>query len=278
MEEKRNDLIEHLNRLSSNKNLTMGVDIIRYIMQIVCGIILLVTMIAGAVIVLKDPLNDPLFVKILTGIIIFVFIADAAYIAKSVFEMIFRIKNLSNIDLYYDQSDYNDLVKREKSIRKCILICDALSQFTTVLFTTVLGCFFILGGIYATSTSQSGDTIANIGIAIIFPVMGSVAIVAAIHPFAITIRELIHLDDISWNVVYENSINPKKSKLKAFLTMKNIKSIGFGLVFVLCGLLAFAEGISFWIDGDAGQGIGMSIFGLLFVGAGIFSTWIMTKK
>lgn len=210
-------------------------------------------------------------IKIFMAIIMAVGFANLAVIAKEIVQYFYVSAVNHEMEGFYDQASYEELVEKEKKLRIVSLICDLFKKGTRAIFAIALGLLFIICGIYMGIIGDNG-TVQNVMCMFIFPLMGLTAIIVFSGPAISIIKELIHVNDISWQEAGE-----KKEKKKR-ITMEQVKVYCFGGVFFLCGLLAFIEGIQFFVAHDIGQAIGMGFFGILFMAVGALLAYILGKK
>lgn len=263
MDDKKNQLIEYLQKLTSNPNISRISNISNAIIRLVAFLVALIAMISGFVRMARDYSDTPTFM-VFKIIFIVALVADVAFLLKEILQIFYGM-NLSKMNFgSFDKEEYDDLVKLEKVLRKSSLLCDLITELAKSGIGIVIGVLFIVGGIYMGITRQGESLLTDILIAVVFSLMGITAVVFFATPIISIVKELFRSDSIDWEE-YDALQLAKAEKVEKRFKVHDIKLVLFGSVFFFCGLLAFFEGFSFIPKGDVGQTVGMCILGLIFM-------------
>lgn len=267
MDEKRDQLISYMQHLASNPNVAKIGSVTNIIYRLVVIFIALIVMIVGYIKMVHGYGDNEQNILIFKVIFWFAFIADFVFFMSEILKAV-SFKNMSRMmNDNFNQIEYEELVKKEKVMRKSTLICDAITEFMKSIVAFIICMFFVVGGIYMGVTNQGGSLLGNVMCIIIFPLMGITAIIFMAAPFIGIVRELMRVDRFDWEEYNEIQTAEKKTKEKK-IKVKDYKLVLFGSVFFFCGLLAFLEGFTFFPQGEIGQGIGMNVLGLVFMTVG----------
>lgn len=263
MEEKKEQLLEHLRDLKMNPNMKKIADFALAIRQLVLLVVAFCGMIAGFIQVEKR-FGGEQFFSILRIVFIIVLVADFAFILKLIIQLVYGMQLSKMNQGSFSNEEYEALLATEKKLRKSSLICDLLTESVRSIIAFVLGVGFIVFGIYFAITGNNG-AMEKVMIAILFPLMGILALVVFCSPIIANIKELRQIDHVAWEEYDEMKL--AKEQKKRF-KIADVKLFLFGLVFFLCGFFSMLQGFSFLAEHDIGQMVGMSVMGLIFMGAG----------
>lgn len=266
MEEKKEQLLEHLRGMSLNPNIKRIANVAKAIRQLFLLIAAFVAMIMGYYQAAVKFGDENFFIVIKVTFIV-VMIADGAFLIKEIIQVIYGLKiSKINMGSYYNQ-DYETLVSTEKTIRKISLVCDLISELVRSIFITILGGAFIVFGIYFFVTNKGEDTMANIIALTIYPLMGIIAMSFVYAPLIAIIKELFKIDKRDWEEYHQIQTGKKHKKQKK-IEIVDMKLFMVGLLFFLCGLFSLIGGLGYIAAGDMAQVFGLSFMGLLFMGIG----------
>lgn len=270
--EERDRLIEYLNALASSRKLRKAMDTAGYIRRIVgSGIAFLV--LASQVAKIFSWKMDSTIRNVLIVVFGMILLVSFSYIVREIIGLRFYQHNLKYEDWSFNQLSYEELLEKEKKYRKGLLLCDALSLGFRAVFALLLGGAFIAGGIYL-EINQLREGNGFNGYLIIFPLMGLCCILFFIHPFILTLSELKKVDSTGWEEAMEGQeVSDKKRRI----SFNMVKAIAVGLVFAAVGFMLIVGSLQEFKVNGMGQTIVLCIFGVVFVGVGILTSWIWIK-
>lgn len=252
--EQSSKLLERLAALEANPSFQKIMNKGGHIRNIVIYTILIIGLFTGWFAYIR-PASNSLIRNIFTSVIVFVALPYIAEIVKSII-FLFWMPDMENKLSIYNE-DYDSFMKQEVRARKMITVCDIISSFVPLMFGTLIGGFFIYGGIYFASHGQ------GMAFGVIFPLMGLMPIVGFLFPFIRNIRVFIELCKDPYGEKVEAIQNKPK------LTGDAIAFLLGGVTFVVIGLFCIFGSIATFLPlGDWFQIIGMSIMGIICTAMG----------